>query len=133
MTVDELRSRTMRAVKSKDTKPEIAVRKIVHALGFRFRLHRTDLPGSPDLVLPSKRKAIFVHGCFWHGHTCARGSRKPRANADYWAVKIRRNIERDARVRAGLKNLGWKTLVIWECELKTLEKLQRRIQKFLAS
>jgi DNA mismatch endonuclease (patch repair protein) len=114
----EQRSAVMRAVKSRDTKPEMIVRRAAHALGYRFRLHRKDLPGSPDLVFPSRKKAIFVHGCFWHGHDCARGARMPKANADYWTAKIGRNVARDARVKGELASLGWETLTIWECELK---------------
>lgn len=121
----------MRAVKSKDTKPEIAVRKIVHALGFRFRLHRKDLPGHPDLVFPRKNKVVFVHGCFWHGHDCARGSRVPKTNTSYWSSKIERNVSRDSKTLTSLKKLGWKTLIVWECELKNIEKVQMKLKKFL--
>lgn len=112
------RSAVMRAVKSRDTKPEMVVRRAAHALGYRFRLHRKDLPGSPDLAFPRFKKAIFVHGCFWHGHDCARGARKPKTNAAYWEQKIARNKARDARVRGELAALGWESLTIWECELK---------------
>lgn len=131
MTVDEIRSRTMRAVKSKDTKPEIAVRRAVHGLGFRFRLHRKDLPGSPDLAFPSKRKAIFVHGCFWHGHSCARGARAPKTNTGYWTEKVARNRKRDKTVARLLAEIGWKRLVLWECEIKSPEKVRAKLLKFL--
>jgi len=131
MTVGELRSRTMRAVRSKNTKPELIVRRLVHALGFRFRLHRRDLPGSPDLVFPSRRKVIFVHGCFWHGHDCARGSRQPKTNVDYWITKISRNRNRDNETRQLLSNAGWASLIIWECELRDVQEIQQKIETFL--
>lgn len=126
------RSRIMRAVKSTGTRPELQVRRMVHALGYRFRLHRQDLPGKPDLVLPRLFKVIFVHGCFWHGHPCARGARMPKANAEYWQAKIGRNVARDARHLKALKNAGWRVAVVWECELKQLEKLRRRLAAFLS-
>ncbi|MGI2036305.1 very short patch repair endonuclease [Rhizobium panacihumi] len=131
MMVDEVRSRTMRAVRSKDTKPELIVRRLVHSRGFRFRLHRKDLPGSPDLVFPRRRKVIFVHGCFWHGHDCARGVRQPKTNADYWVAKVARNRERDRRTQQLLFKAGWETCIIWECELKDLEVMQAKILAFL--
>jgi DNA mismatch endonuclease, patch repair protein len=127
----ELRSRIMRAVKGADTAPEMAVRSIVHRLGFRFRLHRKDLPGKPDLVFPRLRKIIFVHGCFWHGHTCARGARMPKANAAYWQGKIGRNAARDAQHLLALKDAGWRVAILWECELKDPAKLQKRLERFL--
>lgn len=127
----EARSAVMRAVKSRNTKPEMLVRRAAHALGYRFRLHRKDLPGSPDLVFPARRKVIFVHGCFWHGHDCPRGSRMPKTNADYWRAKIARNMARDERAREGLAALGWGTLTIWECELKKNERLAERLKSFL--
>jgi len=121
----------MARVKGKDTKPELTVRRLAHALGYRFRLHRKDLPGTPDLAFPGRRKAIFVHGCFWHGHDCARGSRKPKTRADYWAAKIARNRARDAETRARLDALGWEALTLWECELKDPEVLSQRLRAFL--
>lgn len=121
------RSAVMRAVRSADTGPEMAVRRAAHALGLRFRLHRTDLPGKPDLVFPKHRLALFVHGCFWHGHDCARGARTPATNADYWRAKIARNIARDARTEAGLAAAGWRTAVIWECETRNADALRRII------
>lgn len=130
---DPARSAVMRAVKSRDTRPELLVRRLAHALGYRFRLHRKDLPGSPDLVFPSRRKAVFVHGCFWHGHDCPRGARAPKANADYWRAKIARNVERDAHAEAALAALGWETLVLWECELKRDEELRARLRAFLGA
>ena len=126
----EKRSAIMAAVTAKNTKPEIFVRKLVHRLGYRFRLHRKDLPGSPDLVFPGRCKVIFVHGCFWHGHDCARGARKPKQNSDYWEAKIGRNRARDARTQAELKALGWDILVLWECELKR-DDLADRLAMFL--
>jgi DNA mismatch endonuclease (patch repair protein) len=121
----------MRAVRSTNTKPELIVRRIAHALGFRFRLHRTDLPGKPDIVFPARAKAIFVHGCFWHGHDCKRGAREPKTNAGYWLAKIARNRARDAASMKALKAIGWKSTVIWECELVSLPKVRNKIARFL--
>lgn len=121
----------MRAVKGKNTRPEQAVRSLLHALGYRFRLHRRDLPGSPDIVLPGRKAVIFVHGCFWHGHDCKRGSRTPKTNADYWVSKIGRNMARDARTRAALEAQGWRVLVVWECEIKDEEALAAKLRAFL--
>ena len=117
------RSAVMRAVKSRDTGPERAVRKLLHEIAPGYRLHRADLPGSPDLAYGRRKLAIFVHGCFWHGHDCARGARAPRENAEYWTAKIARNRARDARALADLAALGWRTLVIYECALKDREAL----------
>lgn len=135
MSVTPERSRIMRCVKAANTGPEMIVRRLLHSLGYRFRLHRKDLPGRPDLVFPSRRKAIFVHGCFWHGHACPRGARKPKANRDYWERKIERNIRRDAANNHELECLGWSVLVLWECELKTKDRpiLLRRLEAFLNS
>lgn len=127
----EQRSRIMRAVKGADTTPEMAVRRLVHRMGYRFQLHRKDLPGKPDLVFPRLRKAIFVHGCFWHGHGCPRGARLPVHNRDYWAAKIARNVRRDAEARRALETLGWTALVLWECETKDLARIKRHLKKFL--
>ncbi|HYG91826.1 MAG TPA: very short patch repair endonuclease [Azospirillum sp.] len=121
----------MRAVKSKNTAPELAVRRIVHALGFRFRLHRRDLPGSPDLAFIGLRKAVFVHGCFWHGHKCSRGAREPKTNAEYWRGKISRNRGRDAENVARLSALGWQVHIVWECEIKDRDTLARSLREFL--
>ena len=117
----EKRSAVMRAVKSADTKPEIAVRKALHALGYRYRLHVKNLPGKPDLVFPKHRAVIFVHGCFWHGHNCKRGRRVPKTNTDYWMEKVARNKARDRKNTAALKKLGWRVITVWECEVKTLD------------
>ncbi len=108
----------MRAIRSRDTKPELRVRSLLHRMGYRFRLHRRDLPGSPDIVLPGRRAAVLVHGCFWHGHGCARGARAPKANAGYWSAKRERNRARDAAAEAALKALGWRVVIVWECALR---------------
>lgn len=128
---DPQRSRIMRAVKSVDTGPEMIVRRMLHRLGYRYRLHRKDLPGKPDLVFPSRKAVIFVHGCFWHGHNCKRGARTPKTNIPYWTDKIRRNVERDVQAIIDLKAAGWRVLVIWECELKDLDRLRSRSVAFL--
>ncbi len=120
---DAARSRVMRAVRGKDTRPELRVRRLLHRLGYRYRLHVAGLPGKPDLVFPARASVIFVHGCFWHGHDCPRGARPPRANAAYWTAKIARNVERDARNRAELEASGWQVHVVWECEMKDAEAL----------
>lgn len=126
------RSRTMRAVRSTNTTPEMTVRRLLHDKGYRYRLHREDLPGKPDIVFPSRKKVIFVHGCFWHGHTCKRGARIPKTNQDYWMRKIQRNIERDKEHLDRLQALGWATLIIWECEIKDRSRLEQMIEAFLA-
>lgn len=131
MESPEVRRRTMQAVKSKDTAPELLVRSLAHRMGYRFRLHRKDLPGKPDLVFSGRRKAIFVHGCFWHGHDCARGARVPKSNRAYWMKKIARNKERDRAACAALMNLGWKYLIFWECALGNEKGLKAQIRKFL--
>ncbi|MXZ29021.1 MAG: DNA mismatch endonuclease Vsr [Gammaproteobacteria bacterium] len=125
------RSAIMRAVKSCDTKPELIVRRITHSLGFRYRLHRKNLPGKPDLVFPSRSKVIFVHGCFWHQHTCPRGARSPKTNRDYWLPKLQKNKERDARNQKRLREMGWQVITIWECELADRDVLGKRIRAFL--
>jgi len=111
-------------------RPEVAIRRLVYRLGYRFRLHKKDLPGKPDLVFASRRKVIFVHGCFWHGHDCPTGH-VPRSNTDYWRAKIGRNRQRDRRTVKDLINSGWGVLVIWECEINENSTLHRRIQSFL--
>jgi DNA mismatch endonuclease, patch repair protein len=130
MESPKLRRRTMQAVKSKDTGPEMTVRRLLHARGFRYRLHRKDLPGCPDLVFPSRRKVIFVHGCFWHGHDCARGARVPKTNVEYWTAKIGRNRSRDATAVKQLRRDGWGVLVLWECKLNQRDLL-KRVESFL--
>ena len=127
------RSANMAAIRSKDMKPELIVRRLVHAMGYRYRLHRKGLPGKPDLAFGPKRKVIFVHGCFWHQHDkadCLDG-RLPKSNTGYWGPKLQRNAERDQRNLAELSKLGWDALVIWECETKDSDALRRRLRKFL--
>lgn len=117
------RSQTMARVKSKNTTPELKVRAYLWRAGLRYRLHRADLPGKPDVVFPGRRAVVFVHGCFWHGHDCPRGARMPQDNADYWRRKIERNRARDAKAAADLAALGWRVLTVWECELKDPARL----------
>ena len=124
------RARVMRAVKSRDTKPEMIVRRLVHRLGYRYRLHLPNLPGKPDLAFPGRRKIVFMHGCFWHGHDCARGARVPKDNRDYWTAKIARNRARDAKDRDRLRDMGWTIFTVWECETKD-PSLASRLQAFL--
>jgi DNA mismatch endonuclease (patch repair protein) len=125
------RSAVMRKVRSSGTAPEVRVRKLLTRLGLRYRLHRKDLPGSPDIVMAGRKTAIFVHGCFWHGHDCKRGARAPKANAAYWSAKIARNVERDARVQGALAEAGWRALVVWECELKDEAACEARLVEAL--
>ena len=125
------RSAVMRRVKGRDTAPELAVRRLLWSLGARYRLHRADLAGKPDIVLPSRRLAVFVHGCFWHGHDCRRGARAPKANRDYWLAKIAGNRARDASVRDRLAHAGWRVEVVWECELRDLPRLRTRLERLL--
>lgn len=124
-------SARMRRIRKTDTKPEWVVRRLVHGMGYRYRLHRRDLPGTPDLVFPARRKVIFVHGCFWHQHDCKLGSKQPSANPDYWHPKLSRNVERDAESRRRLAALGWDVLVIWECETRAPSHLPSVISRFL--
>ncbi|MFZ3084280.1 very short patch repair endonuclease [Rhodoferax ferrireducens] len=111
----EQRSRLMARIKSRDTKPEMAVRSTLHRLGYRYRLHVKGLPGCPDLVFPGRRKIILVHGCFWHGHSCPRGRSVPKSNVDFWTTKIQANRKRDARTLRKLRRVGWSVLTLWEC------------------
>ena len=120
----------MQAVKGKNTLPELVVRSLLHRLGFRFRLHRKDLPGTPDIVFPSRKVAIFVHGCFWHGHGCRIGQ-PPKSRLDYWTPKIAANRVRDDRKQTALAAAGWRSLVVWQCELKDTEALARKLGMFL--
>ena len=122
----------MRRVKGRDTGPEKTVRRLLTALGARYRLHRKDLPGKPDIVMPGRRLAIFVHGCFWHGHDCARGARVPQQNRDYWLGKVGRNRERDIASRAALEMAGWRVETVWECDLKDDAGLTARLGQMLA-
>jgi DNA mismatch endonuclease (patch repair protein) len=129
MTYD--RSAVMRAVKSRDTAPERAVRAVLRTIAPGYRLHRADLPGKPDIAYGRRKLAIFVHGCFWHGHGCARGARMPKTNADYWRAKIARNKARDERTLAALDAMGWRALVVYECELKDAAGLKGRLEQVL--
>ena len=124
------RSEVMRCIRNKDTKPEILLRSALHRSGFRFRLHRRSLPGSPDIVFPGQRKVIFVHGCFWHSHRCKFG-RKPASNRAYWIPKLAENKKRDVRNRRRLTALGWHTMVVWECQLQSMGRVMERVKKFL--
>jgi DNA mismatch endonuclease (patch repair protein) len=128
----EKRSAVMRRVKGRNTTPELKVRKALTALGVRYRLNRKDLPGSPDIVMAGRRLAIFVHGCFWHGHDCARGSRVPKANREYWTAKVARNVARDVRTAAELAAAGWRVETIWECDLRDAAALKARLEGMLA-
>ena len=128
----EQRSANMRAIRSKDMKPELCVRRAAHAMGYRFRLHRRDLPGKPDLVFSGLHKAIFVHGCFWHQHTECRDGHYPRSNSNYWEPKLARNKERDTEHLTRLTDDGWGVLTIWECETKDQSHLRSRLQNFLS-
>jgi DNA mismatch endonuclease (patch repair protein) len=113
--------------------PEVAVRRIVHALGFRFRLHRRDMPGTPDLVFARLKKVIFVHGCFWHQHPGCREGRLPETRQEYWRPKLLRNVERDAENESRINALGWRTLTVWECELKGASRVRDRLARFLGA
>jgi DNA mismatch endonuclease (patch repair protein) len=123
----------MKSVRSKDTTPEMLIRRYLHGLGFRYRLHDKRLPGSPDLVFPSKKKVIFVHGCFWHQHTVCRHGHPPRVRPEYWLPKLKRNIARDELAQHQLMQLGWTSLVIWECELAEFEHVSIRLDQFLSN
>ena len=123
----EQRSEVMSRVGGKNTRPELTVRRLLHALGFRFRIHRKDLPGNPDIVLPKWRTAIFVHGCFWHGHTCRRGA-KPTSNTDFWSEKIRKTQARDRNAQKRLRADGWRVIVLWECDLADLDHLRTKLK-----
>ena len=129
---DPKRSALMARVRGQNTKPEIIVRRVAHSLGYRFRLQRRDLPGTPDLVFPKFRKVIFVHGCFWHRHSNCSKASTPKTRADFWQTKFAANRERDSRKELELSSLGWQVLVIWECEAERLPLLKQKIQGFLS-
>jgi DNA mismatch endonuclease (patch repair protein) len=126
----QARSRLMARIRGTNTMPEMAVRSAAHRMGFRFRLHRRDLPGTPDLVFPRLRSVVFVHGCFWHGHGCG-WKQASKSRVAYWTAKIRRNKERDAIALRLLRRIGWKTLVVWECEARRVDSLERKLGRFL--
>lgn len=127
----EQRSRNMASIRGKDTKPEKVVRSLLHRLGYRFRLHRSDLPGKPDLVFPSRRKVIFVHGCFWHMHNCRWGKVTPATNSNFWQIKRNGNCERDSRTIAALAADDWGALIVWECETRDERSLTEKLERFL--
>lgn len=120
----------MSRIHSYDTKPELLVRSHVHRMGYRFRVHQEKLPGNPDIVLAKHKKVIFIHGCFWHGHKGCRRSKRPASNESFWRIKLDKNIERDKRQREELKKLGWKYLIIWQCEANNESRLQTKLVKF---
>ena len=127
--VSEKRSRNMTAIKSKNTKPEIKVRKVLHSMGYRFRLHSKDLPGSPDIVLPKYKTVIFVHGCFWHRHENCKYASTPKTRKEFWESKFKVNVKRDLEIQEKIKNIEWRSVVIWECELKNLDQLLMKLEK----
>ena len=129
--ISEQRSRNMSAIKSKNTKPEIKVRKVLHSMGYRFRLHRKDLPGSPDIVLPKYKTVIFVHGCFWHRHENCKYASNPKTRKEFWENKFKTNVKRDKEIQEKIKNIGWKSVVIWECEVRNIESIEEKIKRFL--
>ncbi|MEZ2347536.1 very short patch repair endonuclease [Terriglobus sp. RCC_193] len=125
------RSENMRRIRSKNSKPEIFLRSLLHKAGYRFRLHRTDLPGKPDVVFPGRRKVIFVHGCFWHQHSGCREGRLPGTRPEYWVPKLQRNVARDLANSVSLEKLGWRMLIIWECEIESSPGLLSKVEDFL--
>lgn len=127
----EERSRIMAAVKDKDTRPELLVRRLLREMGFHYRLHPKDVPGKPDISFKGRKKAIFIHGCFWHGHACKRGARTPKTNREYWEQKINRNKQRDVQHRDALRAMGWDVLTLWECELKDISRVMERLTVFM--
>jgi len=126
------RSRIMSLVRSKDTKPEMVVRRLAHRLGYRYSLHRRDLPGSPDLVFPSRQAIIFVSGCYWHRHGCPNGRRLPKTRTRWWREKLESNRKRDQTTQRRLRRLGWRVMVIWECQLRNPARIERRLMRFLS-
>lgn len=124
----DVRSRMMSKIRSKDTKPEKIVRSLIHSLGLRFRLHDRKFPGSPDLVLKKYRTVIFVHGCFWHSHPGCKNASRPKSNLDYWDGKLKKNVERDKFSQEKIESMGWRSIILWECETKYLEMLKRKLE-----
>ena len=129
--VSEQRSRNMSAIKSKNTKPEITVRKLLHSMGYRFRLHKKDLPGSPDIVLPKYKTVIFVHGCFWHRHENCKYASTPKTRKEFWENKFNSNKKRDQKIQKEIIDLGWKFIIIWECETHNTQPLEEKIKRLL--
>jgi DNA mismatch endonuclease (patch repair protein) len=129
---EEQRRRNMAAIRNKNTKPELRVRRALHAAGLRYRLHVRSLPGSPDLVFPSRRVVVFVHGCFWHRHPHCRNAQMPKSRREFWGAKLAANVERDRRQRRALQRLGWRVLIFWECQSKDASKLNRLIDQVRA-
>ena len=127
LTPQQVRSRTTSRIKGKNTKPEIAVRSMLHRAGYRFRLHGRKLPGSPDIVLARHKTVVFVHGCFWHRHEGCKYTTTPKTRTEFWSDKFRKNVERDARQQRELREMGWRVLIVWECELRDLETLKKRL------
>lgn len=127
----EKRSWIMSRIKGRNSRPEMIVRSMVHRMGYRFRIHRRDLPGNPDIVLPRHGKIIFVNGCFWHGHKGCQRSKRPATNEKFWGRKLDGNVKRDKRFRRELHAMGWRVLVVWECETRIVDKLHRKIERFL--
>lgn len=123
----------MSRIRSRDTKPEVVVRSLLHSMGYRFRLHRRDLPGRPDIVLPKYKTVVFVHGCFWHRHADCRYAYNPKSRIDFWGEKFKENVGRDQRQTDELRRLGWTVITIWECETKRLDELERRVVDELGS
>ena len=131
--VQDVVRRRMSQIRKTDTKPELVIRRVVHSLGFRYRLHRRDLPGTPDLTFGSRRKVIFVHGCFWHQHDCTLGRKQPQSRREYWGPKLLRNVQRDVVARQRLADTGWDVFVVWECETRDAEELSPRLYQFLTA
>lgn len=129
----EQRSRNMSRIKGRDTKPELVVRRTAHKLGFRFRLYRKDLPGTPDLIFPKHRLAVFVHGCYWHRHNGCRFAYSPKSRVEFWTKKFKQNVERDGRNQTALRDLGWRVLVIWECETRDYRIIEERLRGCLCT
>lgn len=127
----EQRSAVMARIRGRGTEPELIVRRLCHCLGYRFRLHRRDLPGTPDIVFPARRKVVFVHGCWWHRHNCRLGRRAPKSRLEYWLPKFARNVARDKQNRTELRRFGWSVLVVWECQTRRRDSLAARVREFL--
>ena len=131
----ERRSENMRRIRSKDMSPELRVRRLIHGMGYRYRLHRRNLPGHPDIIFPKMKKAIFIHGCFWHQHpdSACRITRVPKSRLEYWVPKLNRNKQRDAEVMVLMRKIGWEVLVVWECQVADEESLKRSVVDFIAA